>query len=230
MSFQSEAFKDYFVNKVGARESSFNTYNSFLNRIDKTLKGLDEAVKKLGKDKILEWARTTEDPPFDGYPSHAKSVLKKYLQFLIETETPTDDETEELDLTEDSLEPSGLAFRLEKEMQAGVRKQLKNLESGLVEADGGTERRVATGKIDIVAKDKKGDLVVIELKPGMCPPGALEQVLGYAEALAEVEIKSTVRAILIASDFPDRVRAASKRVKGLKLLTYEFSLKFKELK
>jgi hypothetical protein len=230
MAYQTEAFREYFISTVGAKESSYYTYNSYLQRIDKALHGLDEALKRDGSEKVLEWARTTEESPFDAYPSHAKSVLKRYVQFLIDAETPTPPEQTGVEDTDDELEPTGLAFKLEREMQAGVRRQLANLEPGLLEADGGTERRVATGSIDIVAKDNVGCLVAIELKAGQCPAGAMEQVLGYAEALSNEENGAPVRAILIASDFPDRIRAAAKRVRDLKLVTYEFSLKFKELK
>jgi RecB family endonuclease NucS len=119
----------------------------------------------------------------------------------------------------------GTIFKLEREMQAAVRKQLSMLESGLSEADGGQEVAVATGRIDILARDQDGKLVVIELKAGACPPGALEQTLGYAEALAE-ERGEPVRAYLVAAEFSDRIRAAAKRVSDLQLRTYEFSLRF----
>jgi RecB family endonuclease NucS len=110
-------------------------------------------------------------------------------------------------------------------MQIAVRKQLHHLEDGLEVDDGGNETVVTTGKIDIVARDKKKNLVVIELKAGLCPSGAIEQVLGYAEALSE-ERKESVRAYLIAGEFSDRTRAAARRVRDLQLRTYEFSIKF----
>jgi hypothetical protein len=225
--YRSAEFKDYFLNKVGAQPSTYNTYNSYLSRIDKALGGLDEKIKADGTDAVVSWAKSTNTPPFDVYPSHARSVLKRYLQFLLEAETPTDEGGPEDEIgTEES---GGLAFRLQKEMHAAVRKQLPNLEAGLVAADGGSEVTVATGKIDIVARDAKGKLAIIELKAGSCPPGAMEQALGYAQALSE-ERDEPVRAILIASDFPDRVRASAKRVPDLELLTYEFLLKFNPVK
>lgn len=232
MSFQSEAFREFFVGKVGAAQNTANTYNSFLLRMDRALGGLDQAIEKNGIEHVLEWGRTTNVPPFDVRPSHARSVLKRYIGFLIDSKTPTDtlDEPSELMSTEtEALEPSGLAFRLEREMQSAVRKQLTNLEEGLVEADGGFERRVSTGSIDIVARDTQGRLVVIELKAGQCPAGAMEQVLGYAEALQDAEPNETVRAILIASEFSDRIRSAARRTTDLKLLRYEFNLRFLEL-
>ncbi|QWG21103.1 DUF91 domain-containing protein [Bradyrhizobium sediminis] len=226
--YQTAAFKDYLINKVGAAPSTFNTYNSFLSRIDKAVGGLDEKIEKEGTDKMLAWSRTATEPPFDVYPSHARSVFKRYISFLIEKQSPEDDDVIE---TENApLEPTGLAFRLEQEMQAAVRKQLSNLEPGLTEADGGAEVSVSTGSIDILAKDKDGKFVVIELKAGRCPPGAMEQALGYAQSVSEEKGVQDVRVMLIASDFSDRIRAAAKRTIGLTLLTYEFSLRFNEIR
>jgi RecB family endonuclease NucS len=108
----------------------------------------------------------------------------------------------------------------EKELKALVRKQLERVEPGLVEADDGREREVPTGKIDITARDANGNLMVIELKAGPCPVGALEQVLGYTADL-EAETGAPCRAVLIASEFSDRIRAAAKRANEVYLVTYQ---------
>jgi RecB family endonuclease NucS len=116
-------------------------------------------------------------------------------------------------------------FRYERELQAAIRRQLSLVEPGLVEADGGRERSVATGKIDIVARDEAGRFVVIELKAGPCPQGALEQLLAYASDL-DGETGTRCRAILVAAQFSDRLRAAAKRVDDLALVTYELQMGF----
>ena len=118
-------------------------------------------------------------------------------------------------------------FRYERELQNAIRKQLDLVEPGLVEADGGRERSVATGKIDIVARDQAGHYVVIELKAGPCPHGALEQVLAYSSDL-EAETGIPCRAILVASQFSQRIRAAAKRVRDISLVTYELQRGFEE--
>lgn len=111
-------------------------------------------------------------------------------------------------------------FAYEKELKSAIRKQLNLVEPGLDEADGGRERAVATGKIDITARDANGHFVVIELKAGPCPHGALEQVLAYSADL-EDETGTPCRAVLVASQFSDRLRAAAKRARDVYLVTYE---------
>jgi RecB family endonuclease NucS len=111
-------------------------------------------------------------------------------------------------------------FHYEKELKFAIRRQLSMVEAGLVEADGGHEREVATGRIDITARDVNGHFVVIELKAGPCPNGALEQVLAYSSDL-EAETGTPCRSVLVASQFSDRLRAAAMRARDVSLVTYE---------
>lgn len=221
MTYRAEQFKEYL--RPTRKPSTLNVYLSYIGRIDRLIEGLDEGIARDGVEKTLAWAAGETRAPFDNFPSQAKSVLNSYVQFHVAEQSP--DASAEGDLAADVDEPTGSAFMIEREMQAAVRKQLSRIEAGLVEDDGGKELGVATGYIDIVARDSNGKLVVIELKAGKCPSGAMEQALGYAQALAD-EKNEEVRVFLIASDFPDRIMAASKRTIGLKLLKYEFSLSF----
>lgn len=111
-------------------------------------------------------------------------------------------------------------FRYESELKAALRRELNLVEPGLVEADGGREGIVATGRIDITARDSNGRYVVIELKAGPCPNGALEQVLAYSSDL-EAETGTPCRAVLVASEFSERQRAAARRARDVALFTYE---------
>ncbi len=115
---------------------------------------------------------------------------------------------------------SARLFHYEKELKFAVRRHLDMVEAGLVEADGGHERKVATGNIDITARDANGHFVVIELKAGPCPNGALEQVLAYTNDL-EIETGTPCRAVLVASMFSDRLRGAAHRARNVSLVTYE---------
>ena len=217
--YRKEEFRKWFAAR-GYQPNTVVAHISTLNRIDGMDEGLDERLNRLGTDGILTWAKSANTGPFESYPSNTRSALNRYLEFTVAAQSPA-----EVDEVEDTSAAAPTLFQLEREMQAAVRKQLNKLEAGLVEEDGGGEMVVSTGKIDIVARDKQQKLVAIELKAGLCPAGAIEQVLGYAEALSS-ERNEPVRAYLIAGEFSDRARAAAKRVRDLELRTYEFDVKF----
>ena len=220
--YRKEEFRKWFAAR-GYQPTTVSAHITTLNRIDEMDQGLDERLNSLGTDGILKWAKTANTGPFETYASNTRSALNRYIEFSIAAQSPA-----EIDEVEDNSIAAPTLFQLEREMQAAVRKQLHKLEPGLVEDDGGSEVVVSTGKIDIVARDKQQRLVAIELKAGPCPTGAIEQVLGYAEALSS-ERKEPVRAYLIAGQFSDRARAAAKRVRDLELRTYEFAITFNSL-
>ena len=74
------------------------------------------------------------------------------------------------------------------------------------------------GRIDILAEDREGSLVVIELKSAEAPESAVAQVPSYVGSLQEVESGRPVRATLIARSVPTRVRLAA-RAAGIALMT-----------
>lgn len=226
MVWQAAAFHEYFIKTVG-KETSAASYATSLRKLDAFAGGLDEKIAELGFGPVLEWAKDQTEGPFEDYPSNVRSALKRYVTFLIDSADPEASADElaaprpiEMDDAEATL------FRYERELQAAVRRQLDALEPGLQAADGGTERAVATGRIDILG-ESGDELVVIELKAGACPSGALEQALGYTTDI-EVETGRKTRTILVAGDFPERIRSAARRIGGLRLVTYKLQLAFEE--
>ena len=67
-------------------------------------------------------------------------------------------------------------FNKESELQQALRHSIEQLEPGLRVIDGGKERRVEAGSIDITAEDDSGNLVIIELKDGVAGNGDLTQM------------------------------------------------------
>lgn len=221
MTWRAKEFRTYFIEKIGAKENSANSYASNLRKVDEYCGGLDEKIQSIGIDKMMPWAKDQAAGPFEGpYASNPRAALKRYLAFLVDASDPDssgaigDDSVE--DAAENELEAT--LFKYEKELQAAIRKQIKSIGTDMEIADGGTERSVATGRIDILAKDQNG-YVVIELKAGLCPPGAMEQVLGYTQDLHD-ELSEPCRSMLIAGDFSERMLAAAKRIPGLTLMSY----------
>lgn len=227
MTYRLEAFQRYFADILGGKPTSFAKYRSFLNRTDQLAGGLDELIESHGIEGVRSWARTQTDAPFDKFPSDARSIVNSYLGFVLARGEFTAVEPSDASGA-DALEPVGTIFRIEKEMQAAIRRDLTALEFGLCAVDDGVEVTTATGRVDILARDAAGVLTAIELKAGVCPSGAIEQALGYAQALAE-ERNEEVRAILIAGSFNERQKAAAKRAVGLMLKTYSYQMSYSDV-
>jgi hypothetical protein len=122
-------------------------------------------------------------------------------------------------------EAEEVTFGLERDMQLALRNNIGQLESGLKITDGGKERAVEAGYIDITATDVGGNSVVIELKAGMASPAVVAQVLAYMGSVAETD-KKPVRGIIVAGDFHKKVILASRAVQNLQLKKYSFQFKF----
>ena len=123
----------------------------------------------------------------------------------------------------------GKRFEVERHLQAALRLDIDQLESGLKIIDGGMEISVASGSIDILAEDSEGCAVVIELKAGTAKREAIGQITGYMGDLVEDEKFESVRGILVAADFDKAARAAIRVIPSLTLRQYRFSFSFENL-
>ena len=72
-----------------------------------------------------------------------------------------------------------MTFGLERDLQMALRANIEQLEPALTITDGGSERIVESGRIDITARDKDGCTVVIELKTGVADRDAVGQIRSY---------------------------------------------------
>jgi len=151
---------------------------------------------------VFNYTNTTINPYYEG--SYAVTETEKQLE---EAETIT--------------------FKLERDLQIALRRNIEQLESGLNIVDGGTERTIEGGRIDITAEDGDKRLVVIELKAGIARPESIAQTLAYM-ASVEQEDQRPVRGILVAADFHPRVVLAARAVPSLRLKEYSFSFSFRD--
>ncbi len=124
-------------------------------------------------------------------------------------------------------EAEELKFGLERDMQAALRHNIQQLEQGLKVIDGGSERTVEAGRIDITAQDHDGKRVVIELKAEMAGLDSITQILAYMGSL-QSEAQGPVRGILVAGDFHRKVLLAAQAVPNLQLKRYSFSFSFRD--
>ena len=131
----------------------------------------------------------------------------------------------------ESTDDGGQLVGLERDLQAALRRAIEQLEPGLEIIDDGVERSVASGFIDITARDARGAIVVVELKTGIARQGAVAQVMSYMGDIAEEEPDQAVRGLLVAGDFDKKARSAARVLPNhvLSLRSYRVRFEFKDV-
>lgn len=147
-----------------------------------------------------------------------RSALRYYARFLSSGTTAAGPLTEAD--TADQADPEyRQRIGLERDLQTWLRRSIGDVEAGLDIVDDGVERAVASGFIDITARDADGVLAVFELKADVADRNAVGQILSYMGDLQEDE-GGPVRGILVAHDFTEKARAAARMVPSLTLRKY----------
>lgn len=242
---QEDAFEEYMTNKALAektkeqrayalkrieRAQGINLDDEYAH--DQMSSVLERFSYSAGDDRAKRPNPTNMDIDADKLLSHLrwyKSHLADYARFKggsqeADAQTRSEDDAEEL--TEDILQEAvGKTFALEKDLQRALRANLSHLEEGLRVEDGGNERRVEAGFIDILARDRSGVLTIIELKAEMARPEAVAQILAYMGCIAE-ETGEQVRGILVAGDHHPRVGYAARAIPNLTLKKYRYRFEF----
>ncbi len=116
------------------------------------------------------------------------------------------------------------AFGLERDLQLVLQRNIEQLELGLSVVDGDREQTVASGRIDITARDRDGTTIVIELKAGTADRDAIGQILSYMGDLRDSTPR--LRGIIVARDFSTRAIAAAREVPNIRLVRYGFRFSF----
>jgi Endonuclease NucS C-terminal domain len=135
------------------------------------------------------------------------------------------------DALDDAIETT---LHLESDLETFLLAELGQLERGLklFDANGTKGRQLdagAAGRIDILAIDAQGDFVVIEIKAGEADRQVCGQVQAYMGWVAEHLAKGrTVRGIVVASDFTERLKLAAKVVPQLSLKSYSVVFRFRD--
>ena len=139
-------------------------------------------------------------------------IKKRYEDFLAGQVPAEDEETEE-----ESLE--GQAFAAESDLRDFLADHLSCIEPGLTLYNSGDKKGVEfaidNGFIDLLAKDSKGQFVVIELKVGKGRNKTVGQLLYYMGWVDSNLAKEPCRGMIIAKEIPDDLMLAITRVPGI---------------
>ncbi len=158
-----------------------------------------------------------------------KSHLNQYSMFRL-SGGDVDFEEEENETVEgfdvdDEVGAVGVSG-LEADLQAALRENIEQLKPGLTICDGGAERKVASGFLDILARDGLGRLEVIELKAGTARDAVIAQILGYMGDLTG-QASKPARSIIVAADFRTRVQSSARAISDLALKSYRYRFEFR---
>lgn len=229
-------YKDW-LKAEGYADNTCNAQIARVQRIESTYGPIEDIVERGGYDALFaELSYSTADERHNRpNPSKFKiegnirnnlasykNALARYARFLgappveaVETLAQTPAET-----------PEKQRLSLERDMQTALRENLSRLEPGLSVIDDGAERAVATGFIDILARDAAGAVVVIELKAGKTDARVIGQVLGYMGDIAAEDEPDALRGIIVAHEFDPRTRSAVRAVPNLRLMRYAVLFSF----
>lgn len=115
------------------------------------------------------------------------------------------------------------SLSLERDLEDQIVSHLDVLEPGLTLVS--RQETSDVGRLDLLARDAEGRMVIIELKAGEAKDSSIGQIARYIGWYAQKEGKPP-REILVASGFSEPVRWAAKAIPGLKLVTYRVQFVF----
>jgi len=142
----------------------------------------------------------------------------------------TEPNGEEEDEIEENIEE--VQISLEGDLESFIIKDLTSIEDGLsqYQGDHGEQFSVDSGRIDVLAVDKEGSFVVIELKAGTATDSVLAQVLGYmADVKKTLADQKRVRGIIIAYDFSKRLISAVTLLGDVAIMKYKVIFDFEKV-
>lgn len=175
---------------------------------------------KLGKSQYRLWDPERDPPPVYGETSSVEGV---------DASMRPDDSSEEADDYEAERE-----FAFEKDLRNYLARNLALIEPGLqlYEEEGvsGLEFPAGGRFIDILAVDRGGRYVVIELKVSRAYDRVVGQLLRYMGWIrANLSPETEVRGMIVASSIADDLRIAASLVPNVALAEYELRLQIRPL-
>jgi hypothetical protein len=167
----------------------------------------------------------------DYIPGGGKPINSRYEALGFKVVTLDEPPVTSTDTIEDDIET---ALSLEADLEDSLIANLEQLEKGLklYRESGVSGEQVdagQAGRIDLLAIDSNGDLVVLELKAGEADRQVCGQIQAYMGWVKDnLALNRGVRGVIVASDFTDRLKYAVKVVPNLSLKKYQIIFRFSE--
>lgn len=206
------------------------TSYTFDNYLKETVKEINKKAKKLSS-------------PFKNKPNYSKTlnyfkikILNKMFNIphilnVKKIEGIKYDENFPFKLTlEEELERhyKALTFKMnsmenitEEDLESYIFKNLEKIEKGLRPIK--RQYEIDNGRVDILAKDKDNNLVIIELKITN-DKSLIWQVMYYPIALKNREKTDNVRVITICPEYPDYIKIPLKQIGQVEMFQYEINI------
>jgi len=166
------------------------------------------------------------EPESDPPPLYKQTMEAAEASGVTEMPASEQDEEEAVD--------AGREFAFERDLRNYLVKNLALIEGGLkvYEEEGitGVEFPVGGRFIDILAVDKSGGYVVMELKVSRGYDRVVGQLLRYMAWVEQnLEPKGPVRGVIVANEITDDLKLACSRLKDVRLIEYEISFKLRPI-
>jgi hypothetical protein len=157
--------------------------------------------------------------------------LERYRRLRDQNEGVSQEEEEEI--AEQEFSPES-RFRIEAHLRDTLALDLSAIEPGLSlyrnEQQGGVEFSISTGgRIDILAVDKSGKYVVVELKLDEGKYKTLGQLMYYMGWVDQHMGLGPCRGIIVAREITDELRLSVSRAPGVSLYEYEMKLSLRKV-
>ena len=178
---------------------------------------------ELTPDKLREYIEELTEEHREKHPSIPRHIAKPG-----EGDVEVSEEVEVGEDVASEFEEVGYSLSLERDLEDYLSRNLDAVEEGLRLVERQKELP-GIGRLDILARDRKGNFVVIELKAGQADEKAVGQLQAYIEYQREQGYEN-VRGILIAASYTPKAVYAAKAVKNIKLARYEVQFKIQYLK
>lgn len=221
--------------------NSANTHFSCAKRVEEAYGNLDAMFDADKLEGVVQSLSYSSADAAAGKPNPSKltitgnlyerlpgfrSAVRCYTRFRDQEPSQASEAAIELAAASIAEKKADKLFDLEAHLQSALRMEIEQLEAGLQIVDNGIERSVASGEIDILARDAQGSLVVIELKRDLARRDTIGQILGYMGDLMVEEHDQQVRGIIVAGDFDKSCMGAARAIPSLCLKRYRFAFRF----